>query len=50
MTGKAVLKIGEVAARSGVSIDTLRYYEQLRLLPRVARTRSGYRGFSSQLL
>jgi DNA-binding transcriptional MerR regulator len=43
MTEKAALKIGEVAARSGVSIDTLRYYEQLGLLPRAARTRSRYR-------
>jgi DNA-binding transcriptional MerR regulator len=43
MTNKAVLKIGEVAARSGVSTDTLRYYEQLGLLPRAARTRSRYR-------
>ncbi|GEM_PF-4057297 len=31
------LQIGEVAKRAGVSIDTLRYYEKVKLLPRPAR-------------
>lgn len=43
MTDKAVLRISQVGARSGVGIDTLRYYEQLGLLPPVARTQSGCR-------
>lgn len=42
------LRIGEVATRSGVSIDTLRYYERRKLLPAAPRTRSGYRMFSSE--
>jgi DNA-binding transcriptional MerR regulator len=42
----AELRIGELAARSGVSIDTVRYYEQRRLLPRAPRTQSGYRVFA----
>ncbi len=50
MTNKAVFKIGEVAARSGVSIDTLRYYEQLGLLPRAVRTRSGYSVYDSKTI
>lgn len=50
MTNKAVLKIGEVATRSGVSIDTLRYYERLGLLPQVARTRSGYRVYDPKTI
>ena len=38
-------RIGEVAERAGVSIDTVRYYERRRLLPRAPRTASGYRLF-----
>jgi DNA-binding transcriptional MerR regulator len=40
------LKIGDVASAAGVSRDTIRYYERLRLLPRPGRTRSGYRLYS----
>jgi MerR family mercuric resistance operon transcriptional regulator len=50
MMDKAALKIGEVAARSGVGIDTLRYYERLGLLPRAARTRSGYRVYDPKMI
>ena len=39
------LRIGEVAARSRVSLDTLRYYERRRLLPRAGRTEGGFRLF-----
>jgi DNA-binding transcriptional MerR regulator len=39
----AELRIGEVATRSGVSIDTIRYYERRKLLPRAERTRGGFR-------
>ncbi len=42
-----VLRIGQVAERSGVSIDTVRYYERRRLLPVAPRTASGYRLFKS---
>lgn len=41
-------RIGEVAAQAGVSIDTVRYYERRRLLPRASRTRSGFRVFTSE--
>jgi DNA-binding transcriptional MerR regulator len=37
------LRIGEVATRSGVSIDTIRYYERRKLLPRAERSRGGFR-------
>lgn len=40
------LRIGEVAARAGVSIDTVRYYEKRKLLPRAARTEGGFRLFA----
>ncbi|WP_177200776.1 Cu(I)-responsive transcriptional regulator [Roseateles sp. YR242] len=35
--------IGQAAERSGVSAKMLRHYEQLGLLPPVARTEAGYR-------
>ncbi len=42
------LRIGEVARRSGVSIDTLRYYERVRLLPRSRRSSGGFRLFTAE--
>jgi len=42
---KATLRIGEVAARAGVRVDTVRFYERQGLLPAPVRTRSGYRQF-----
>src|SRR5215472_1255988 len=39
------LKIGEVAERGGVSIQTIRYYEREGLLPEPPRLASGYRMF-----
>lgn len=38
-------RIGQVAELVGVSIDTLRYYEKVGLLPRLARAQSGARAF-----
>jgi len=43
-------RIGEVAQRSGVSVDTIRYYERRKLLPAAPRTASGYRLFTSETL
>jgi MerR family copper efflux transcriptional regulator len=40
------LNIGEVARRSGVNLDTVRYYERRGLLPKPSRSASGYRKFS----
>ena len=37
--------IGEVTRHLGMSADTLRYYEKIGLLPRVARTGSGLRRY-----
>jgi len=36
---------GQVAERSGFSLDTLRYYERIGLLNRLERTSSGHRRF-----
>lgn len=37
------MKIGELARRADVNIDTVRYYERQGLLPPAERLRSGYR-------
>ncbi len=42
------LQIGEIAKRAGVSIDTLRYYERLKLLPRPRRSAGGFRLFAPE--
>lgn len=43
-------QIGEVAARSGLTPDTLRYYERLGLLSPAGRTSGGFRVYSQQTL
>lgn len=40
--------IGRVATQAGVSVQTVRYYERLGLLPPAQRTESGYRVYSRQ--
>jgi Hg(II)-responsive transcriptional regulator len=42
------LRIGEVASRAGVNIQTLRYYERRGLLEAPERTPSGYREYPSE--
>lgn len=42
------LQIGELAKRAGVSIDTLRYYEKVKLLPKPARSSGGFRLFAPE--
>ena len=39
------MKIGEIAGRAGVSVDTVRFYERVGVLPPPARTESGYRDY-----
>lgn len=42
------LKIGEVAERGGVNLQTIRYYEREKLLPEPPRLPSGYRVYPDQ--
>ncbi|KRE39200.1 MerR family transcriptional regulator [Janibacter sp. Soil728] len=42
------LSIGEVAARTGLTKDTLRWYESEGLLPDVHRNRNGYRAYDER--
>ncbi|MGL4832019.1 MAG: MerR family transcriptional regulator [Propionibacteriaceae bacterium] len=45
-----LLPIGEVAARSGMSPDTLRFYEREGLIPPQARDSSGRRRYAENVL
>ncbi|MEO5922006.1 MAG: MerR family transcriptional regulator [Pseudolysinimonas sp.] len=45
---EAVHKIGTIAKRAGVSVDTVRYYEQRGLLSPAKRMSSGYRLYSDK--
>lgn len=48
---KRLLKIGEVAAASGLPVKTIRYYEEIGLLmPTVERSQVGYRLFNEEVL
>lgn len=42
------MKIGEVARKSGVTVDTVRFYERVGVLPAPARMPSGYRDFAPE--
>src|SRR5262245_58452909 len=44
----SALRIGEVAERAGVTIDTVRYYEKRQLLPTASRTEGGFRLFTAE--
>ncbi len=44
------MRIGEIAERAGVSVDTIRHYERLGLLPRATRTAAGYRQFPASTI
>jgi MerR family transcriptional regulator, aldehyde-responsive regulator len=44
------MKIRDAAAVSGLSIDTIRFYERAEMLPEVARDKRGWRNFDSGLI
>jgi len=44
----SLMKIGEISKKVGVSIDTIRYYEQRGLIPAAVRSESGYRQYSPE--
>jgi len=42
------VRIGELAAQTGLSTKTIRYYEEAGLLPPPVRTSSGYRDYDEE--
>lgn len=44
------MRIGELADEVGVTTKTIRYYEEIGLLPEAERTSSGYRDYGSSAL
>lgn len=44
------MRIGEAAERSGLGVDTIRYYEKVGVLPPVPRDAQGQRNISGELL
>ncbi|MFQ5759375.1 MAG: heavy metal-responsive transcriptional regulator [Acidiferrobacterales bacterium] len=44
----AAYQIGEISERLALSVDTLRYYEKIGLLPRVPRNASGLRVYNDK--
>ena len=43
------IQIGDLAKRARVSVDTVRFYERRRLLPRATRTGGGFRLFPPEV-
>ena len=50
MTQSRSYRIGEVARQTGVSVETLRYYEKRGLLDAPARTEGGFRQYSDDVV
>ena len=44
------LRIGEVARQTGLTVETLRYYEQVGLLPLTERSASGFRCYAPDVV
>lgn len=44
------MKIGELARRTGLSMDTIRYYERIGLLPRADRNAARQRDYDPSIL
>lgn len=41
----SVMTIGKLATATGVHLETIRYYERIKLMPPPARTRNGHRAY-----
>lgn len=50
MTSNEMIKAGELAAQAGVGVQTLHYYERLKLLPKAERSAANYRLYSPEAL
>jgi DNA-binding transcriptional MerR regulator len=43
------MRIGELAQSAGVTVDTIRYYERIGVLPKARRASNGYRDYASDV-
>lgn len=43
-----IYRIGEVTKKIGLSVDTLRFYEKIKLLPKVSRNAAGIREYNDK--
>ena len=50
VTKTELLKIGELKNRSGISVKTIRYYEELGLIETAGRTEGGFRLFTPEAI
>ena len=50
MSSKQTFTIGELASRSGVTPDALRYYEKLGIIAAAPRTTGGFRVYTVEVL
>lgn len=44
------MQIGEVSRRTGVNIETIRYYERIGVMPKPLRTEGGHRAYDADEL
>lgn len=45
-----LIKIGELSNKTGIHIETIRYYERLKLIPKPGRSGAGHRVYSDHHL
>jgi MerR family copper efflux transcriptional regulator len=43
------MRIGELAQSAGVTVDTIRYYERIGVIPKARRASNGYRDYTSDV-
>jgi MerR family copper efflux transcriptional regulator len=43
------MRIGELAQSAGVTVDTIRYYERIGVIPKARRASNGYRDYASDV-
>lgn len=48
MASSPTVTIGQLAALTGVNLETIRYYERIALMPEPARTAGGYRAYEDE--
>jgi DNA-binding transcriptional MerR regulator len=43
------MRIGELALSAGVTVDTIRYYERIGVIPKARRASNGYRDYAPEV-